>query len=104
MAFAFASVLGPLAGSAYADGSVKPRSTVEVLDDKAQVDDVISRLSGTHAETPKPVELKTERPTPPELAVDKKSPAAEKHSPWKRPHHERGDGSNEHERPHVKHK
>ena len=103
VAFAF---VGALAGSAFADDrGVKPRSTVEVLDDKAQVDDVISRLSGTRAEAPKPPELKAERPAPPELTVDKKTPQVDKRAPWRRPHHERGDGSNERtERPRVKRK
>ena len=92
-AIAFVSAL---AGSALADDKgVKPRSTVEVLDDKAQVDDVISRLSGTRVDVPKPLELKAERPVTPELTVDKKRPATEKRAPWRRPHHDPGDGSNE---------
>ena len=100
------AMLGALAGSARADDkSVKPRSTVEVLDDKTQVDDVISRLQSTRVEAPKALDLKAERPVAPELTIDKKRPAAEKRAPWRRPHHDPGDGSNERtERPPRKHK
>jgi len=86
-----------------ADGrsNVKPQSTVEVLDDKAQIDDVITRLRQTPtdkaapARTP-PEELKSNRPPlstvqPPDL---KKQPN-DKGARWRQSHRERGSGTPE---------
>jgi hypothetical protein len=54
-------------GSAQADEtqSVRPSATVEVLDDKAQIDDVISRLKSEPVKTPPKSEPQSKRfPTP----------------------------------------
>jgi hypothetical protein len=82
--------------------NVKPQSTVEVLDDKAQIDDVITRLRQTPAEkqaTPEhaPADLKSARPPlstvqPPEI---KKQPANDKNARWRQSHRERGSGTPE---------
>jgi hypothetical protein len=56
------------AGAALADEAhkVKPSATVEVLDDKAQIDDVITRLlNNKSTETTTSVDLKTLRPPAP---------------------------------------
>ena len=84
-----------LAGSARADDQrVKPSATVEVLDDKAQIDDVISRLK---PETQKPSRsdepnerLRPPPPAPKELDRNGKN----------RPHH---PPRRERDRAHNKH-
>jgi len=70
LAFAFVAAAS---GAAFADDTrVRTSATVEVLDDKAQIDDVISRLrtqqalDKQHAATLQQVgSLKVERPAPP---------------------------------------
>ena len=65
-------------GAAYADDTrVHTTATVEVIDDRAQIDDVISRLRAqqalgqTGAKTVQPgASLKLERPAPPTAATD----------------------------------
>jgi hypothetical protein len=100
------AILWVIQGAAWADDrGVKPQSTVEVLDDKAQVDDVISRLRAHEeaAKTPTP-ELKVERPALPASVTDKKL-IEQNRASWRRQHHDRDSGSNESiERPRSKKK
>ena len=74
LAFAFVAAAS---GAAFADDSrVRTTATVEVIDDKAQIDDVISRLrtqqalDKQHAATAleQAASLKVERPAPPTSA------------------------------------
>ena len=65
-------------GAAFADDAhVRTSATVEVLDDKAQIDDVISRMRTQQArdkKQPAPLQqaatLKVERPAPPTTTQD----------------------------------
>jgi hypothetical protein len=65
-------------GVAWADDTrVRTTATVEVIDDKAQIDDVISRLRSQRVvdkspgtTTPHAASLKLERPAPPSTAGD----------------------------------
>ena len=100
----FVAVLS-VAGSAWADGTqrVKPSSTVEVLDDKAQIDDVISRLKDEPRTTNGTNELRADRVPPPPVDPAVKKAAEAKSAPLRRPHHERGNGNTERtERPSAK--
>jgi hypothetical protein len=56
-----------VAGAALADGKqqVRPSATVEVLDERAQIDDVISRLKSEPAPPATAQELRAERLPPP---------------------------------------
>jgi hypothetical protein len=75
LAFALVAAAG---GAAWADDTrVRTSATVEVIDDKAQIDDVISRLRTQQALDKKqatPVQqaatLKVERPAPPTTTQD----------------------------------
>jgi hypothetical protein len=110
-AIASFTLVAALACAARADDTrqkVKPRTTVEVLDDKAQIDDVISRLRSAPpvdktAEKP----LRDERPPLPEAvnaAVKKAPPAVDPKgdaSHWRRPH-QRGGNNERTERPRTR--
>jgi len=74
LAFAFVALAS---GAAFADDSrVRTTATVEVIDDKAQIDDVISRLRTQQAldkqraatAVQEAASLKVERPAPPSSA------------------------------------
>ena len=81
---------------------VKPQSTVEVLDDNAQIDEVIKRVRETpekheSAQPTPPGDLKSQRPPlstvqPPEI---KKQPANDKNARGRQSHRERGSGTPE---------
>jgi hypothetical protein len=86
---------------------VRPRHTVEVLDDRAQIDDVIARLKQQPAPERSPASadsLKSERPPlPPEAAPNAKKAAhaadVKSGERWRRPHHDRGGVPDTTERP-----
>jgi hypothetical protein len=81
------------AARADAQQKIKPQATVEVLDDKAQIDDVISRI---HNETPQQSgSLKTDRPPPPPIDKQLKKTGDKPPPPLRRPHHEPGSSSTE---------
>jgi hypothetical protein len=94
---------------AYADPQtgVRPRHTVEVLDDRAQIDDVISRLKQQPAperSSASADSLKNERPPlPPDAAPSAKkgshNPEVKSGERWRRPHHDRGGVPDTTERP-----
>ena len=73
------ALIAAASGSAWADPRVHTSATVEVIDDKAQIDDVISRLRAQQANETKlqpskrqqaAGSLKLERPAPPSSAAD----------------------------------
>jgi hypothetical protein len=83
LAFAFVAVASSVTsgGTAFADEPVHARATVEVLDDKAQIDDVISRMrdeqqkraDSAQQAADKKAQAKTlrdERPPPPSTMSD----------------------------------
>jgi hypothetical protein len=104
-----AGLLAAAAGAARADdtsqGGVRPRATVEVIDDKAEIDDVISRLQrAPPVEKVAPADergadqLKAARPPLLNVAPGEKKSggnAEGKTGPWRRPHRERGSGAPE---------
>jgi hypothetical protein len=110
-AFAFVAAVG---GAAWADDTrVRASATVEVLDDKAQIDDVISRLrqqqqqQGRKEEataTPQPSSLKQERPPAPSSATDPShravGPQPKDQRPGSRRDRERSGNPDHTERPH----
>ena len=66
----FICALGLVGGVAWADETrVRTTTTVEVLDDKAQIDDVISRLRATPA-SDRAASLRQERPPAPTTASE----------------------------------
>ena len=103
LALVFAAALGGAARAQDPRSGVKPKATVEVLDDKAQIDDVISRMKQAppdkqHVDPQPPSELKSQRPPlstvqPP----DKKGQVTPEAKPqhWRSSHRERGSGTPE---------
>ena len=87
------SLVAAASGAAWADDSrVRTSATVEVIDDKAQIDDVISRLRAQQAldkqrtsTLQKAGSLKVERPAPPTSATGDSSHRAVGPEP-KEPH------------------
>jgi hypothetical protein len=91
---AFLCVVGTSAVAFAGDKqNVRPSSTVEVLDDKAQIDDVISKMKDLPPPAPAKEELKHDRPQLPPAEKDQKGES--KSSPLRKPHHERGSGASE---------
>ena len=103
-------------GAAFADDArVRTSATVEVLDDKAQIDDVISRLRAQQAldkqratTLQKAGSLKVERPAPPTSATGDSTHRAvgpepkEQRPGSRRPNHEPNGNPDHTERPKLK--
>ncbi len=99
-AFAWLTIAGAGSAARAQDQGVKPRATVEVLDDKAEIDEVIARLqkSGAQHAPPSDAELKSARPPLQEALPNEKkapNPAESKNQLWRRPQRERGSGAPE---------
>ncbi len=105
LAFAFVAAAG---GSALADDTrVHTHASVEVLDDKAQIDDVISRMKAQSAEPRPPngnAALKDQRPPAPtsDTAHRAVAPEVKDQRPGtRRPNRERNGNPDHTERPRV---
>ena len=102
--FVFAlGLVAATSGVAFADDTrVRTSATVEVIDDKAQIDDVISRLKQApppehqRADAP-PADLKSQRPPLSTVQPPEKKGAVtpEKAPRWRTSHRERGSGTPE---------
>jgi hypothetical protein len=110
-----AMVLATMAGSAaFADDSrVRTTATVEVIDDKAEVDEVIARLKAQQQQAvretkprPAPLPLRQERPPAPPLAAESHRALGPEPKPQpagtRRPARERETGNERTERPRPK--
>jgi len=94
----YAAALLALAGVARADETlkVKPSATVEVLDDKAKIDDVISRLQEEPPKEGPKSELRANRlPPPPPVEKDLRRNLP-KSATSHRPHHEHERNAHKH--------
>ena len=87
---AFALAAAATGGTAFADEPVHARATVEVLDDKTQIDDVISRFTKDAAhDATTTSDLKSYRPNPPPPTdKDLKRNGPPKPPPTHRVHHD----------------
>ncbi len=109
LAFAFVAAAG---GSALADDTrVHTHASVEVLDDKAQIDDVISRMKAQQATEARPTAtnaataLKDQRPPAPtsDTAHRAVAPEVKDQRPGtRRPNRERNGNPDHTERPRVR--